>query len=272
MKICVLSENLTYQRGLVCEHGLSVLIEEDGKRWLFDTGQTGIFVKNACAMGISLEPLDGIILSHGHYDHCGGIETLMKQLKDPVPVYVRRRAFEAKFADKKGPEKEDIGIPWKEESCGSLVPVEEKKKKLSQGIWLIGDVPYTPGLEGPSPGMFVLSSGQFEEDRMSDEQMLVFETPKGLSVFAGCSHPGIINCLHYVREQFPGKKIFSLLAGMHLMHADQKKISWTLAQIKEYGVEVLMPVHCTGMNAIVQIQQQYPGQFRKVHCGSVIEL
>lgn len=272
MKICVLSENLTYQRGLVCEHGLSVLIEEDGKRWLFDTGQTGIFVKNACAMGISLEPLDGIILSHGHYDHCGGIETLMKQLKDPVPVYVRKRAFEAKFADKKGPEKEEIGIPWKEESCGSLVPVEEKKKKLSQGIWLIGDVPYTPGLEGPSPGMFVLSSGQFEEDRMSDEQMLVFETPKGLSVFAGCSHPGIINCLHYVREQFPGKKIFSLLAGMHLMHADQKKISWTLAQIKEYGVEVLMPVHCTGMNAIVQIQQQYPGQFQKVHCGSVIEL
>ena len=68
-----------YRRGLLAEHGLSLYIEENGKKYLFDTGQSGVFLKNAKELGVNLENLDGIILSHGHYDHCGGLEEFVKQ-------------------------------------------------------------------------------------------------------------------------------------------------------------------------------------------------
>ena len=107
---------------------------------------------------------------------------------------------------------------------------------------------------------------------MVDEQMLVVETDRGLCVFAGCSHPGILNCLNYVQECFPGQKIYSLLAGMHLMHARDDRIQWTIGRLKEYGIEMLMPVHCTGIRAISRIRENFPGQYKKAECGDIIEI
>lgn len=270
MRITVLNENLTYKRGLLCEHGLSVLIEEGNSRWLFDTGQTDVFMKNAGQMGVSLKNLDGIVLSHGHYDHCGGLETFLRESGQKVPVYVREEAFEEKYADKGKIQKEEIGIPWKKHSCGDLVTITEKKTSLAPGVWLLGNIPYTEGLEDCSEGMFVLRGGDFEKDPMKDEQMLVFETHRGLMVFAGCSHPGILNCLHYVKASFPGKKIYGLLAGMHLMHATDERINRTISRLKDYDIEILMPVHCTGIRAISRIRENLPEQYKKAECGDVI--
>lgn len=272
MKITILNENLTYKRGLRCEHGLSLLIEQEGKRWLFDTGQTDVFFRNAKKLEVSLENLDGIILSHGHYDHCGGLEILFREKGQLPPVYVRQEAFEKKYADKRGGQKEEIGIPWEKQACPGLTLVKDAKTEIADRVWLLGKIPYTEGLEGFSPGMFVLRQGDFEKDPMEDEQMLVFETDRGLSVFAGCSHPGILNCLHYVQESFPGRNIYSLLAGMHLMHAGEERIRWTTDQLGSYGIDVLMPVHCTGSRAISRIREIFPGQYHKAECGDVINL
>ncbi len=272
MKITILNENLTYKRGIRCEHGLSLLIQDGQRQWLFDTGQTDVFLKNAKQMGVSLENLDGIVLSHGHYDHCGGLETFFRECSRKVPVYVREEAFEEKYADKGNAEKENIGIPWKRDMCPELVTVREKKTGLAPGVWLLGNIPYTEGLEDFSPGMFLLRGGAFEKDPMRDEQMLVFETDRGLMVFAGCSHPGILNCLHYVQESFPGKKIYGLLAGMHLMHAGDRRIDWTIRQLEAYDIEALMPVHCTGIRAISRIREHFPEKYRKAECGDVIRL
>ena len=130
MKIHILTENLTYKRGLLCEHGLSLLIESGQGRWLFDSGQTDAFVKNAKAMGVSLDDLDGIVLSHGHYDHCGGMKTLFalakKEQKELPPVYVRAAGFEKKYAQKGGAVKEEIGIPWAMSECESLRLIREE--------------------------------------------------------------------------------------------------------------------------------------------------
>lgn len=272
MKITVLMENMTYKRGFVCEHGLSVLIENGQRRWLFDTGQTGLFMKNTETLQADVAHLDGIILSHGHYDHCGGLQTLLKEMNTEAPVYIRTEAFSGKYAQKGKGEPEEIGIPWTQDSCQQLVKVSAEKMQIADRVWLIGKIPYTEGLEGPSAGMLTIRDGEFVQDLMEDEQMLVIETEKGLSVFAGCSHPGILNCLHYVREQFPGREIYSVLAGMHLMHASQKRIRMTVEKIAAYDIQVLMPVHCTGIRGIVSMQQAFPDSFRKAECGTVIEL
>ena len=104
MQVTVLTENTVYKRGLFGEHGLSMLLETGGKRYLFDTGQTDVFLRNADKMKLDLERLDGIILSHGHYDHCGGMEYWARkqnaaQNGSPgIPIYINRKAFDKKFS------------------------------------------------------------------------------------------------------------------------------------------------------------------------------
>ena len=114
MRIVILTENMANGRGLLAEHGLSVLVEAAGKRILFDTGQSDVYLRNAGELGESLEGLDGIVLSHGHYDHTGGLPAFPEEL--PAPVFVRENAFEEKLSGsrEKGTYR-DIGIPWRKE-------------------------------------------------------------------------------------------------------------------------------------------------------------
>lgn len=115
MEITVLTENTVSRRGLLAEHGLSVLVEEGGKRILFDTGQSGVYIHNAEQLGISLEGLDAIVLSHGHYDHTGGLPEFPGEVS--CPVYLSGKALEDKWClagDGKG--NRCIGVPWREDA------------------------------------------------------------------------------------------------------------------------------------------------------------
>src|SRR5699024_10418592 len=118
---------------------------------------TEVFIRNAKRLGVSLKNLDGIILSHGHYDHCGSLKTLLREKgRQLPPVYVRKEAFDRKYADKGGEKKEEIGIPWKRSECPNLRLLTEMKTEIADGVWLLGRIPCTEGLESFSPGMFVL--------------------------------------------------------------------------------------------------------------------
>ena len=124
MKISFLNENTANKRGFLGELGLSLLIEWDGGKILFDTGQTDVFLRNAARMGADLEGLSAIVLSHGHFDHCGGLEYLLEGAAGLPPVYVRRSAFEDKQAvNADGKTYRKIGIPWREE-------LKERRREL----------------------------------------------------------------------------------------------------------------------------------------------
>ena len=138
MKISVLNENTAGKRGFLAEHGLSLLIEHGGKRFLFDTGQTGVFLHNAEKLGEDLTQLDGIILSHGHFDHCGGLEFFGDALPR-CPVYVRKNAFLNKQAvneDKKT--YRILGIPWKRELLKGMEILTEDRQEIAPGGWVLG--------------------------------------------------------------------------------------------------------------------------------------
>lgn len=149
MNISVLNENTAGKRGFLAEHGLSLLIEHEGKRWLFDTGQTDVFMKNAALLGERLMGLNGIILSHGHFDHCGGLKFLAEEYRkagiDMPPVYVRETAFLGKTAINSDRRTyRIIGIPWKRELIESSIRLTERKQEIAPGVWVLGDIPYTP--------------------------------------------------------------------------------------------------------------------------------
>lgn len=256
MKISVLNENTAGKRGFLSEHGLSLLIEHEGRRFLFDTGQSGVFMHNAGLIGEELSKLSGIILSHGHFDHCGGLSFLAKAVSLP-PVYVRKSAFlnkQAVNSDKKT--YRIIGIPWKRELLNGAEVLAEDRQEIAPGVWLLGNIPCTETFE-KMPGTFFVDDGTKKvPDRMEDEQLLIIDTEQGLCVFGGCCHAGIISCLSYVRDSFPGRPIYSVLAGMHLKGAGEERLDKTVEALKRMDIPLLIPVHCTGVCAMGRIKAE----------------
>ncbi|MBS6517739.1 MAG: MBL fold metallo-hydrolase [Clostridium sp.] len=272
MKFAVLNENTAGKRGFLAEHGLSVLIFHEGRKLLFDTGQTDVFLHNAERVGETLSDLDGIILSHGHFDHCGGLEYLAERHALP-PVYVRKNAFlnkQAVNSDKKT--YRVIGIPWKQELIRGAEILTEDKQEIFPGVWVLGNVPYTVPFEKRPELFFIDRDGEKQPDYMEDEQLLVIDTEKGLCVFAGCCHAGIVNCLSYVKNSFPGRPVYSVLAGMHLSAAGDERIDQTIEALKAMEIPVLMPVHCTGIYGIGKMKTVLKDRCRIIETGAVLEL
>lgn len=259
MKITVLTENTVSRRGLLAEHGLSVLVEEGGRRILFDTGQSGVYVHNAERLGISLEGVDAIVLSHGHYDHTGGLSEFPGGVG--CPVYLGGKALEDKWClAGDGKENRCIGVPWREDARElerlPLVFTWEQEEIFS-GIYLLGQIPTTVPSEMGEKPFRILQNGRYLPDTMEDEQLLVIRTPQGLAVFAGCAHPGILSCVEKVKRAFPGEPLFSLLAGMHLRGCAQERVEETIAGLKEAGFAYLIPLHCTGTLAIARMKMAF---------------
>jgi len=272
MKITILNENTVYKRGLSAEHGLSLYIECHGRKILFDVGQSDVFLRNAGNLGVDLQDLDAVILSHGHYDHCGGMEALVKEIELPK-VYITKKAFEEKKnINSDGVTYRNIGIDWDKSLLGDRVVEVEEKCEISEGIYLLQGIPYANDFEEPGKGLMVWKNEELIVDKMEDEQILVIEEDDRLHVFLGCSHPGIINALNYVKREFPGKKIDSLLAGMHLKGAANQRLERTFDELEQFDIELMMPVHCTGQEAIVRMKRRFPSQCRIVTCGEVIEI
>lgn len=268
MKIVVLTENTVYRQGILAEHGLSLYIEKENKKYLFDTGQSGVCLKNARVLDVDLKDLDGIILSHGHYDHCGGLEEFVKAYKLPK-VYVRKEAFEKKLHQGKNNCRE-IGIPWSMDMIEKHVVFTEEFQEIAKDIYVLGKIPLKNEFESVAEGMLVEVEGKRQPDHMTDEQMLIIRGEEGLYVFLGCSHVGVINALSYVEETFPGEHIHLLLAGMHLSQASQGRLHKTMEELEKREIDTIIPVHCTGIMAITQMKHRFGERCQIVHAGKVI--
>lgn len=272
-RLTILMENSTHTPGLQAEHGWSVWIEWGERAYLFDTGQTGAWRQNAERLSIDLERLAAVVLSHGHYDHTGGLPALA-MLPQDVPIYVHPDAFSPKYsvANKAAPR--HIGMPeasrrWLAEQ-GHRVQRVSAPLELAPGLWLSGAIPRLNSFEDVG-GPFYLDAEGTTPDPLMDDMALGLMTDEGLVVLLGCAHAGVVNTLQHFQSVLGHPPIHTVLGGMHLLQAGADRLAATMEAFEQLQVKRLGVAHCTGFAAAAALSHRFPGCCFVPHAGVRLE-
>ena len=251
MKCTVLIENSGGSRqGLVCEHGLSVLIETGDRQLLFDTGSSGHFLDNAAVLGFQLEKtLSMVVLSHNHYDHTDGLPRLAESSLQSLEVHVGPDFFRKKYALEDDGTLKYSGSRCTPEDLNRLghrvVEHRAPCTQLLQDVYLLTSF----SSQERNPRFKVFREGVMEVDGFGDESVIVLNTSERLVVLSGCAHPGILTILEGVRSQF-ARPVIALLGGTHLMDSSGEQLEKTAAALTHASLKLLGCSHCTGSEAV----------------------
>lgn len=256
MKILVLTENNAGQL-TSAEHGLSYLIETDGKRILFDTGQSDLFLKNAAIMGVSIEGIDMIVLSHGHYDHGNGLEYLNggTLLCHPGSFIRRYRKSDHSYIGLKN-SREELARKFK------LITSREPLR-ISESIVFAGEIPRTSPFESKLTS-FVLEDGT--PDFVEDDSALIITLPQGLFIITGCGHAGVVNIMEHAMSITGVERIYGIMGGFHLKE-DDWQTDETIKYLKNARPVHILPSHCTSGAALARFRKAFDA--RPVRTGDI---
>ncbi len=277
MKLCIttLSENAVAGLDLLGEWGLSTLIETDEVSILFDVGQSISSAHNAEALDIDLRKVNKIVLSHGHFDHTGGLRRILRKIKGEVEIIAHPDVWAAKYRCHEGQTDRKVGIPFTRgelENLGAHFNLTRKPVKITDSIMTTGEIPLTTDFEEIDADMFVKVAGHWQPDKLLDDQALIIRTGSGLVVILGCAHRGMINTLYRARNLTGVETIHAVLGGSHLHKASEERVWATIAALRSMGVQKLGLTHCTGEAVVSLLAQEFGENFFYNHAGTRFDL
>jgi len=256
MTISILTDN-SPGGNTPAEHGLSYLIEHDGKRLLFDTGQSDLFLKNAGTMGIDITNIDTIILSHGHFDHGDGLQYLSggNLICHPKCFVKRYRKYDYSYIGLKNSKDEIAG---RFNLITSSAPYQ-----ISEKIIFLGEIPRLTDFESKSTS-FILDGDI--PDFVMDDSAIALLLEDGLFVITGCGHSGIVNILEHAKKVIGENTIYGVMGGFHLKKAD-RQTKETIRYLQKNRVAHVYPSHCTGNPALGLFHENFGT--KKVKTGEI---
>ncbi|MEN9840474.1 MAG: hypothetical protein RL376_274 [Verrucomicrobiota bacterium] len=269
--ITLLCENHARGAGILGEHGLAFWIDTGTHRVLFDTGQGLALTTNAQRLGIDLATADAIVLSHGHYDHVGGLSAALAAAPSAT-IHLHPAASEAKFSGQPGSgTARRISLPYIESeafrSAARTVVSRADTHRIVPGVWSTGEIPRQTDFEDAG-GPFYLDADLTRPDPVRDEQALLVETDEGLVMLSGCAHAGIVNMLAHVARLRPGTPLRLVLGGWHLENASPRRMSETVRHLRATAGPFLGFCHCTGAAASRRLWQEFPERCVETHVGA----
>ncbi len=276
MDITVLTENNKQTQSILStEHGLSLLVEKDGNKILFDTGgPKGTAIQNAKILNIDLSQVDAVVISHGHNDHTGGLLDFFK-LNDNAPVYLKKEALKGHYNGKSS-NKKFIGMDIKIiEDYKDRLKFVDRTLEILDDFFIITDINKTFPTPSTNRILFSKEGSQFLKDKFDHELFMGVKNKNGLTLFSGCGHSDIRNIVIRAKEVFPDEEIKNIIGGFHFQAgeiasftAKKEEIEDTSLWIKSEGLEKIYTGHCTGkygfeiMQSILNesVEQFYTGK------------
>lgn len=274
-RITILCENSVGAiSGTLGEHGFAALIQPSvGEPLLFDTGQGATLLHNARRMKKDLAAVTRVALSHGHYDHAGGLLPLLQEC-GPKKVYGHADIFKPRYRVKDTGECLAIGIPHSRallEAAGADFDLSADFREIAPGIFLTGEVPRTTPFEAGDQGLYCDCTGQ-DIDSTPDDQSLILDTDKGLVVLMGCCHAGLVNTLEHMAYCLGRRDVYAVLGGTHLGFCGQEQLETTITALKSWGIQKIAASHCTGFAASARLSREMPKEFQVALVGYSLEV
>ena len=272
IQITTLSEN-TANAGYLAEWGLSILITTKNLNILMDTGRSLSATYNADALGIDLSRVDKIVLSHGHYDHTGGLRHVLRRTGE-VEVIAHPDIWAAKYT-RLDDQELYIGIPFRRaelEGLGARFKLTRDPVKLGDDIMTTGEVPMTTRFEKIDPELYIKDNDTLKPDPLADDLALIIDSEAGLIVILGCGHRGVINTLRHARKLTANRPVYAVVGGSHLFRASEDQINKTVDALKEMGIKKLGLCHCTGFAAAARLYHDMADVFWLNNAGTRLTL
>ena len=273
--ITVICENrAAVPAGVAGEYGFAALIEKNGEKILFDTGQGVALKSNAAALKADLSGVNQLVLSHGHFDHTGGLSQAL-MMSGGAEVIAHPDMFDSKYTQVPfGSETRQfyIGVPFRREflesALGASFSMTTDYTEIASGVWFSGEVPRETVFEKPDASLMVKREGRFVEDPLLDDASILVETDSGPVIVAGCAHAGIVNVMNHFREKSGHDSFHAVIGGTHLGFAeDEEQLLKTMDAFDRMQLDLVAVSHCTGNEAAAACYNRFREKFAFANAG-----
>lgn len=279
MRVVALVENNTKSAYLDAEHGLSLYIETENHKIIFDTGATNLFILNAVKLNINLQEVDYVVISHGHYDHIGGLIHFL-QLNQKAKIILKKEIFEYQYISIRQETKKNIGCLPELLNYKERFIYPENAIETIDNLHVITKINSVFALPKGNNILFKTSNNVLKPDDFSHELILTIEEKNEMYVFCGCAHNGVLNTISAVQQHLPNKLIKTIIGGFHLIDSNEFVETESAQEIK-YIATILKQLsfstnyytgHCTSNSAFNVMREILEDKLKHIEIGETLEV